>query len=212
MKKIVLPVLAASAIACAAPQTHDGFFLNLALGYGYMTYNVTAQAKTLYSTKSTLDLDYSGLAAELDVKLGGRIYDNLLLHATILATSGARNTRAELTIQSESGEYVGMSNYSNIQTGISFLGGGLTYYLSNNIFVTGSIGAGQLTMNTSKDEDLYGTDKGFAFQIGAGKEWWVSENWGLGAELSFVHSSTTGGDNGTGSANAIHLMFSATFN
>ena len=30
---------------------------------------------------------------------------------------------------------------------------------------------------------------GFGFQLAAGKEWWISENWGLGASVAITYGS-----------------------
>jgi hypothetical protein len=52
----------------------------------------------------------------------------------------------------------------------------------------------------------------------AGKEWWVSDNWGLGAALQFHYGSMEDGPSGAlGTSPRVHsnafgLLFSSTFN
>ena len=82
MKKIFMAILATAAMAMAESHTHDGFFLNLALGLGYQSFTYDAN-------KAIFDLESNGVSTELDVKIGGRIFTNTILHATIF---GVTNT------------------------------------------------------------------------------------------------------------------------
>lgn len=209
MKKFftALFLAAATAFAASQPQTHDGFFLNLALGLGFQSfdYNYTGEYYNGYG------LEASGLASEFDVKLGGRIVNNLLLHATLVGVANA----GDLKVTDDDGESLGST--SDRQVSLSIVGIGLTYYLPQNIFVTASIGSDQFNMNDSSSDSgstkaVGSSDNGFAFQVGAGKEWWVSDNWGLGVSASFIYGFADDGNVGDMSAYSINIMFSATYN
>lgn len=203
MKKILLALLTTAAMAMAESHTHDGFFLNLALGFGYQSF-------TYEANKAIFDLEANGVSTELDIKLGGRIATNTLLHATIL---GVTNT-SEIEVKTKKGDKLGSS--SNRSENLSLLGIGVTYYLPENFFVSGSIGFANFNMqdNTDNDNKIDGaTENGLGFQVAAGKEWWVSDNWGLGVSVAFTYGSAEDKDDlGEASGYGINVMFSATFN
>ena len=203
MKKIFLAILATAAMAMAESHTHDGFFLNLALGFGY-------QGFTYEANKFIYDMEAKGVSTELDIKLGGRIATNTLLHATIL---GVTNT-SEIVFKSKGGSKVGSS--SDDSENMSMLGIGLTYYLPENIFISGSVGLAQFNLqdNTDEENNIEGaTENGIGVQIAAGKEWWVSDNWGLGVSVAFTYGAAEDQkDMGDASAYGVNVMFSATFN
>ena len=202
MKKVFLAILATAAMAMAESHTHDGFFLNLALGFGY-------QGFTYDADKAAFDMEANGVSSEFDLKLGGTIAPNTILHATLL---GVTNT-AEIEAK-RNGKKLGSS--SDMSENMSMLGIGVTYYLPENIFFSGSIGmaAFNLQDNTDEDKDIMGqTKNGIGVQIAAGKEWWVSDNWGLGASVAFTYGAAEDKDDlGDASAYAVNVMFSATFN
>ena len=203
MKKVFLAILATAAMAMAESHTHDGFFLNLALGFGY-------QGFTYDANKSRYDMEAKGVSTELDIKLGGRIATNTLLHATIL---GVTNT-SEIEIKTKGGSKVGSS--SDKSENLSMLGVGLTYYLPENIFISGSVGFANFNLQDNTDEENHiegATENGIGVQIAAGKEWWVSDNWGLGVSVAFTYGAADDKDDmGEASAYGINVMFSATFN
>lgn len=204
MKKLLILIATAAAFCFAesAPQTHDGFFLNLSLGFGYQSFEYSA------STKFAPDLEAKGGATEFDIKLGGRIAPNTLLHATITGVSCMNDM--DIIYEDEK------ISTSDLSESMSLLGIGVTYYLPANFFVTASVGTAQFTNsdNTDNDNKVDGaSETGFGFQVGAGKEWWVSENWGLGVSAAFTYGSADDKhDAGDMSAYGINVMFSATFN
>lgn len=203
MKKFILALLATTAMAMAESHTHDGFFLNLALGFGY-------QGFTYDANKALYDMEAKGVSTEFDLKLGGRIATNTILHATIL---GVTNTN-EIEYKTKGGKKIGSSSKNS--ENMSMLGIGLTYYLPENIFISGSAGFANFNLqdNSDEDRDIEGaTENGLGVQIAAGKEWWVSDNWGLGLSVAFTYGAAEDKDDGgDASAYGVNVMFSATFN
>ena len=88
MRKIFIAVLAVAAMAMAESHTHDGFFLNLALGFGY-------QGFTYDANKAIFDMEANGMSSEFDIKLGGCIAPNTLLHATIPGVANGSEIEAK---------------------------------------------------------------------------------------------------------------------
>lgn len=73
---------------------------------------------------------------------------------------------------------------------------------------------GRFGLTEADDDEILGsTEFGFGFQLAAGKEWWVSENWGMGASIALNYGSVEESEEDAEmSALAITVMLSATFN
>ncbi len=80
--------------------------------------------------------------------------------------------------------------------------------MPSNIFLGVALGGSDVVQGED-DEKIKG--KGVGFRTSCGKEWWVSENWALGAALSYMHSRTRY-DGDWERSNTIALHFTATFN
>lgn len=176
MKKALslLSLAAASAFAASAPQTHDGFFLSFAMGCGYQSVEYD------YEGRHYQQFNTSGMSTDLDLKIGGRIGDNLLLHMTL---TGATSLGTEKANDNE-----------EVKANLSLWGIGTTYYFPGNYLASASIGVSQFNKGsdvpafTASVDDFIGNMlSGLAFQIAGGKEWWVSENWGVGATAALLY-------------------------
>jgi len=137
------------------------------------------------------------------------VQENLILHATITSSSlaGPKVT--------SSGSSQNSSN--NMSLGEAMIGGGMTYYfMPANIFISGSAGLGNFTLIDSDNNTNISTDRGFSFQLKAGKEWWVSKRWGLGVAVSYGKTMVTntpgGGIEERLNSNNIAILFNATLN
>jgi hypothetical protein len=223
MKKIVLFLLSAFAISVAGPYpyTHDGFFLNMALGLGYQNFE-------LNHSDEDVDLQElaKGTAFEYDMKIGGRILPFTILHYTSI---GIYNF-AEFEINQDR-HYSRYSYYDDYYDDyfygddgytlcmMLFQGIGATrYFRPYNIFASVSVGA---TMFFVKSNGYYSSNEGllgYGFQIAGGKEWWIGENLGIGAQMSLTYGKADYDivhfrkANSTASAFAINFMATVTFN
>lgn len=202
MKKILFIIAALVAVVVAAPQTHDGFFLNSAVGVGYfgLDYNYDTDIRGEDYSET---LEYGGSGVQFDFKVGGRVIGNFLLHLSITSIMKRGDVDRSATF---AGETIKIKDNGLLEE--FFFGIGGTYYLPSNVFVTGSFGVADFTLGGNDLE----SDDGFAFQIGAGKEWWVSAEWGFGVEVVFMHSKGSNGDGESASANTLSILFSTTFN
>jgi hypothetical protein len=153
---------------------------------------------------------FTGTGALFDIKIGGALQENLLLHATLLSSSlvGPKVTSGSISQNAP----------NNLSIGESMLGGGITYYIMpQNIFLSGSVGFGGYTLidNTNSNNSV-STDKGFSMQIKAGKEWWVSKKWGLGIAVTYGKTKLTnspgGGVEEFMDSNNFGVLFNATLN
>ena len=183
---------------------HTGFYLSMSIGPAFGTINNDLISP--YKEK----FEYDGTGSLFDIKVGGAIKENFILHATLASTAliGPKVTSSN----SGSGK---ASNNLNISE--SMIGGGVTYYfMPTNVFLSASVGVGSYTITDTKNDDINGsTDNGFAMQLKIGKEWWISKRWGLGAALTYgktiVNNSYSGYEENLNS-NRISILFNATFN
>ena len=91
-------------------------------------------------------------------------------------------------------------------------GAGLTYYfMPVNIYISGSAGAGKLSLDSPSGDSE--SDQGLVGELTVGKEWWVGGGWGLGLSGSFgFHSIPDGDIDENWSGTSVALRFSATMN
>jgi hypothetical protein len=154
----------------ASRHEHTGFFLRFVLGVGGVSTS---------EDDGISDLVRGGGAGFFDIGIGGAITENLILHADILLGS--------IPNPSLSVDGVDVGDL-DAPIGFSSLGAALTYYfMPINIYVTGALGVGQVRLDDGtpvSDPDT--TDAGFAANVGAGKEWWVGSEWGLGVALRLL--------------------------
>ena len=157
MKKFLLTLLVAVAFSMAESQpfTHDGFFLNMAFGVGGQSFDYKG-------TDGDFSIEAGGGSSELNFKIGGRVAENLMLHATFL---GVRVAGLDVT-------YRGVNVfYKNSVEQMNLYGIGVTYYMPMNIFVSSSLGAVAFVVDKANEGKVdASSDKGFGFQFSVGKE------------------------------------------
>jgi hypothetical protein len=176
---------------------HFGFFIRPDLGFGYLS-----------SSESTSfgDLNVSGVAGLAGVSIGGAVAENVILSAHIF---DAVSSNPDVSLGGSSGK---AQNASLTMWGI---GPELTYYfMPNNIYLSGTVGLTRMTLSSNGNDAS--TDWGFGTRLTLGKEWWVSDHWGLGlsGHVSYANNNDpdTNGGSHTMSSWAFGAAFSATYN
>ncbi len=150
---------------------HDGFYLRLAGGVGY--------AQLVENEVMGSDLKFSGVAGASRIQIGGTVSDNLIIYGEF---GGVIQTEPTMEWVGESG------STSDVKVSVYDVGGGITYYLMpSNVYFALSllISQAELEFNNTKGESEYG----IGFNTMIGKEWWVGEDWGIGATI-YVYYST----------------------
>jgi hypothetical protein len=154
----------------AGEREHDGFFLRMSVGPG--------AARTRYEERvdgaRKSDVASSGLTGIVEVSVGGRAIENLVVHGTAIYTRYDSPTRLVDGVK-DAGMHVSASAV--------MLGAGTTYhFMPYNVFLSGSAGLAWQIEERRGGEVAGNT--GFFVSLSAGKEWWVGDgNWGLGAAL-----------------------------
>jgi hypothetical protein len=188
---------------------HEGFYLHLGTGVGA---GGAAYKERIGGNVSNIRT--RGIALTFDVGIGGRIFDNFILHGDVTFTFFDAKKKVD---------GVEDNGYDRIDTTLYMVGFGGTYYLMPyNLYFTLVLGGGGFT--ESRDYETFGVSEveiesglGFASSFAIGKEWWVGGRgeWGIGAaikgmvavapiEIASYKSTVTG--------HSITLEFSATLN
>jgi len=181
-------------------QTHDGFYLGLQMGPGYSSMSASSGGS---------DITVSGGGIELSLALGGAVAPNLILFGQIVGNSSI-DPHIEVSGLG-SGDAKGSAT-------VSGFGAGITYYvMPANVYLSGSALATRLTISDEDGNDVGKTNLGFGLNLSVGKEWWVSDNWGLGGAVQFMAArmedqGEPGGGKPTWTSVAFALALSATFN
>jgi hypothetical protein len=192
---VLIAVASAVPARAGAPRTHDGFFLRLSGGFGYAGSSIDDAGETFKISGATGDVNFA---------IGGMVSPNFAIHGTIMGFA--------VTDPTLEWENVGSGTF-NGDVSLAAWGGGVTYYIMPaNLYLTGSIGVGTVTVDVDGGPS-FDSDTGVVVDLGLGKEWWVGDSWGLGiAGGVMLHSIPDGGidENWTGAS--LGLRFSATYN
>jgi len=185
-----------TARAAGGVHEHDGFYLNLEGGVGGLWTDVTSSVNGNH-------VELSGTAGVFGISLGGAITPNFVIGGRLW---GALTNNPDLTVNGQK------LSTTDTSLGLSGIGLDLTYYIMPlNLYLQATPSIGMLSV--SEQGTSYDFDNGFAIRLAVGKEWWVSDNWGIGLNVQYAHSSNDGKDlPGSWSTNWFGAAFSATYN
>jgi len=107
-----------------------------------------------------------------------------------------------------------------LATDVIGYGPGVACYFGPNVFVAATLLFAKIELSDSGNNAILDDSKtGLALEALIGKEWWVSDNWGLGMSGQVVFGKMKGKDADVvlnevpaWSATSISLLFSATYN
>ncbi|MCP4675176.1 MAG: outer membrane beta-barrel protein [Deltaproteobacteria bacterium] len=200
---VVLATLFFSAASEAdEARTHDGF---------HMRWGVGLVAAT--GTSEGENAPYSFVAPGIldGVQLGGNLRENLSLFFeadSLILFSGNKNIGTDS--KSENNDTSETTTYGFL-TGI----GMGHYFMPANLYVSGAFGATLNNFAVSDDGIDFDTDNiGLGFTVMAGKEWWVSDGWGVGVggQLLYMANKGEGTSKFTNHTLAFGMILTATYN
>ena len=183
-------------------ENHDGVYLRLQLGIGY-----TSMSASMNGT----DVSVAGAGPGFGIAVGGAVNSHLIIYGTVI-DSEASDPEVKVNGQSQG------STNNGTSAGVVGIGAGLAYYLDSNLFFAGSLLASRLVVDDSNGNSLGKSEWGFTFEGLLGKEWWVSDNWGLGVSGQLLlgamkdHATIAGEAVPTWTLAAFSVLFSATYN
>jgi hypothetical protein len=205
------PAPYAEALAPGA-KSHDGFYLRLQFGVGY-----TSMSTSLNGT----DLSFAGGGTGFDIALGAALNPHLIIYGTFISSTASDpedKIKGQPLDSASHGMIVGAAGLGGFgAVGVVGLGGGMAYYLDSNLFFAGSLLGSRLFVDDDNGKTAARSDWGFTFEGLFGKEWWVSDNWGLGVSgrvlLGAMKDRPYTSENvATWQLAAFSLLFSASYN
>ena len=182
---------AAQAQGRGQAQTHDGFYLQLDLGGGF-----------LKSSLEDFDIDLEGGAGQFGIALGAAVTPNFIVAGHLW---GATVSDPDVSTPIGSGQADGTLTLSGIGVQLTY------YFMPANVYVQATPSMTTLTADDGSNSSS--TDNGFGMRLAVGKEWWVSHNWALGlnAQAAFA-SNNDGGVPADWQTTWFGVAFSATYN
>lgn len=183
-------------------SAHDGIYFRFDLGPSY----VSASFDTLNDRGTPVTATYSGFGAVAGFHLGGSIEPGTIV---ALHSFGAAVVNPKLS-------GVGQDPDAKVTLTMNGLGPELTrYFTPSNVYVTSSLGVAWASSSVTSGGVTTTTKSkaGFAALVGVGKEWWVSEHWGIGVQARMTFLAAPQPDELiTYRAWTAGLGFSATYN
>lgn len=178
-------------------ETHDGLMMRFTLGFGYSGAESERGAPD--------ELAVSGTSSSYSFDIGAAVAENWILHARYSDLTMYDPTVSVAIDAFGESEGVGLSS--------TLLAPAVTYsFMPANIYLTLALGVAWLEIDRSTTSH---SDAGFGANLDLGKEWWVSDNWGLGLTARFWFTNVNVPEsfsevayNMFGSA----VLFSATYN
>jgi hypothetical protein len=148
-------------------RTHHGLFLRFSLGpAGFDAESTIAGSK----------VSVSGGGGGFGLALGAAVTPSLIVYGEVFddVATGPTVKMNDMTTSTAG---------SDVSAGVVGFGPGLAYYFPSNFFVGGTLAFSQLTVQQRSGvttQNVANSDTGFGVSAMVGKEWWVSDSWGLG--------------------------------
>ncbi len=202
-KNFILTALFVLIFAAAAPsslfaaaETHDGFYFNMQLGAG--------EDQTREKNSGEDDVTYTGLSYVGKFKIGGAPADNFIIYG-VLNLFDQENPDVKYGSQTVDST-IAYVTYTEF-------GLGMCYYFmpENNVYFSADLAATQALFSYDDNTPDSSSKTGYSLALSLGKEWWISDNWGVGVALL-----ASGAQVKRGSDQLLHgfigLAFTATYN
>lgn len=175
-------------------HTHDGFYMRLSLGFGG-------------AATSGAGEKYSGASVAFGAAFGGAITRHLVLYGEFLLHS--------IPAPTFSG-FGSSQTLDGTEVDILGFGPGIAYYfMPLNLYLSGTLLLQQVQLSDTNDSSnsVALTKTGLGCSLMVGKEWWVSEDWGIGvaAQLLFGSAKDRYAD-AHWTSRGVAIMFSSTYN
>jgi hypothetical protein len=164
---------AQDAQASSGRHRHENLFIRVIAGPSFQTAVTSEEGE---------DLTVSGPGITLQAAFGWNVARNLILYAELF-DDVALSTTVDLGDQSE--------ELDDTSFGVFGAGLGVAYYTAGNFYVSGSAALSQLHATYEEDGVTVKWDSSFGFGVNvlAGKEWWISDSFALGAALHLLLGS-----------------------
>jgi hypothetical protein len=188
----------APAYAPPAPQ-HSGFYMRLHLGGGYAHMGGT--------DANGDEQAFVGGGGSFGIALGGTIAPNLVIFGNLF---GMFLSDPDVEFNgTKTGSVTGTTTISGIGPGVAY------YFQPINLYISGTLAFTQFQAADSNGNTVFESNTGYGFQGMVGKEWWVSQTWGIGIAGEILYAGGMKDKNDSTikwAGTTFSLAFSATYN
>ena len=141
---------------------HKGFFLRFILGGNFLGMRTDFGGS---------NITIRGAGAYGNFSIGGSLIERLAIHFDVYVA----------TAISPSVDFGGMIGAGSADSLVLIsAGGGLTYYLRNNMYFSIGVGFGGAALASDTSSGVGSTEGGVTSRFLIGKEWWMGPEWGIG--------------------------------
>jgi hypothetical protein len=164
-------------------RTHDGFYLQFALGVGYVSGNAESKGS------GGIEVELTGVGQLGQLAIGGTVAPGLVIGGGIYG------------VNVFAGKYAygpkNQDNFNKIEedaefTSASMIGPFVAYYFhpERGFYLVGAPAYGVVSGGKSDKETISETSGGgFGLMLGAGYDFWVGDQWSVGAMARFQYFS-----------------------
>lgn len=221
--KFALP-LAVLVLAHASPcfaqnaRVHDGFYLRLGGGVGFISDAFETEEDSAVEISGTIQ----GTTFPGEIAIGGTVAPGLVLGGGLYWHYAPSPSAEEVEVQAQ-----GLESELEIEfepSQFTLIGPMVDYYFDprRGLHLQGSVGLALFALGEGEVAGLAGFESeeqsggGLGAMVGVGHEWWIADNWGLGI-LGRVAVGVTGAEDDnevewTHTVLAPSLLFTATMN
>jgi len=157
-------------------QTHDGFYLRMQLGLA---------AAELEGRVPGSTVTYGGAGASAGLAIGYSVAPHLTLYLDLLI-AGASGTTPRVNGFAQTGTKRGANMFG--------VGPGLSFDFGPNLFAAATVLLAGVYVEDNNGSSVADSKSGAALELQFGKEWWASDNWGLGLSGQFIYGAMKGSD------------------
>jgi hypothetical protein len=155
-------------------RRHFGFFFRPELGFGYAHSSASSGGGdlTVKGGGGSFALAVGGAVLENFI-VGAQVWDVVSMSPTVEASNGSTSASAGTS--------------SDASSGVVGYGLLLNWYLPNNVYLALTPSFTRLAASDGDSNSV--SEWGFGARAALGKEWWVSNHWGIGAAGGIALSS-----------------------
>ena len=178
-------------------HTHHGVFLRALIGpAGFDMSNSTGGNS----------VSVQGGGGGFGLAIGGAISRSLVIYGEVFDDVAVGPSITE------NGQNLGTAG-SNTSAGVIGFGPGLAYFFPSDLYLSATFAASQISIEQN-NQQIGKSGTGFGISAMIGKQWWVSDGWGLGIAAQFFGGSipdSSSSNSSTWATGGAMLAFSATY-
>ena len=182
-------------LAPTGAREHDGFYLRLGLGGGRLGGSVGSNSSS--ELRGAFDGSFGRGSLAFELAIGGTPAPGLVIGGGIWADSAlGQPNSTDIRVNGKAASALTFDRAS-----IGLLGPFVDYYFDpkQGFHLEGALGIASMNLGKgSRGSSVVSDTKtmgGLGFMLGGGYEWWIAEQWSLGAILRFLYVSTESNHN-----------------